>query len=131
VADVIVLDASVLIAYLDAEDAQHRTAESLLAREVDDEFAVNPLTLAEVLVGPSRIGRLDAARSALRELEVTEQPFPADTAVRLARLRTDTGLRMPDCCVLLAAQDATARVAAFDDRLVRAAEELGLVALRS
>jgi predicted nucleic acid-binding protein len=131
VADVIVLDASVLIAYLDAEDAQHRTAESLLAREVDDEFAVNPLTLAEVFVGPSRIGRLDAARSALRELEVTEQPFPADTAVRLARLRTDTGLRMPDCCVLLAAQDATARVAAFDDRLVRAAEELGLVALRS
>jgi predicted nucleic acid-binding protein len=131
VAGVIVLDASVLIAYLDAEDAQHQQAESLLEREIDDEFAVNPLTLAEVLVGPSRSGRLDATRSALRDLEVVEQPFPADTAVRLARLRTDTGLRMPDCCVLLAAQDATARVAAFDDRLVRAAEELGLVALRS
>jgi len=128
---VIVLDASVLIAYLDAEDAQHRSAESLLAREIDDEFGVNPLTLAEVLVGPSRTGRLDAARSALRELEVIEQPFPADTAVRLARLRADTGVRMPDCCVLLAAQDAGARVAAFDDQLIRAAAKLGLVALRS
>lgn len=127
----IVLDASVLIAYLDAEDAQHRSAESLLAREIDDEFGVNPLTLAEVLVGPSRTGRLDAARSALRELEVIEQPFPADTAVRLARLRADTGVRMPDCCVLLAAQDAGARVAAFDDQLIRAAAKLGLVALRS
>jgi predicted nucleic acid-binding protein len=131
VAGVIVLDASVLIAYLDAEDAQHHMAETLLAREIDDEFAANPLTLAEVLVGPSRIGRLDAARSALREIEVGEQPFPADTAARLARLRADTGLRMPDCCVLLAAQDAGGRVAAFDDRLIRAAEELGLVGLRS
>jgi predicted nucleic acid-binding protein len=128
---VIVLDASVLIAYLDAEDAQHEAAESLLAREIDDEFAANPLTLAEVLVGPSRTGRLDAARSALRDLEIIERPFPADTAVRLAGLRADTGLRMPDCCVLLAAQDATARVAAFDARLLRAAEALGLVALRS
>jgi predicted nucleic acid-binding protein len=129
-AGVIVMDASVLIAYLDAEDPHHQAAESLLAREINDEFAANPLTLAEVLVGPSRTGRLDAARSALRELEVAEQPFPTDTAVRLARLRADTGLRMPDCCVLLAAQDAVARVAAFDDRLIRAAEGLGLVALR-
>ena len=127
----IVLDASVLIAYLDAEDAQHHKAESLLAREIDDEFATNPLTLAEVLVGPSRTGRLDAARSALQELEVAEQPFPADTAVRLARWRADTGLRMPDCCVLLTAQDAGARIAAFDERLIRGAEALGLVALRA
>ena len=125
------LDASVLIAYLDAEDAQHEAAAFLLAREIDDEFAADSLTLAEVLVGPSRTGRLDAARSALRDLEVGEVPFPPDTAVRLARLRAETGLPMPDCCVLLAAQDATARVGAFDERLLRAAEELGLVPLRS
>jgi predicted nucleic acid-binding protein len=131
VAGVIVFDASVLIAYFDAEDAHHHKAESLLAREIDDEFAANPLTLAEVLVGPSRTGRLDAARSALRELEIAEQPFPADTAVRLARLRADTGLRMPDCCVLLAAQNTAARLATFDERLVRGAEELGLDALRA
>jgi hypothetical protein len=106
-------------------------AESLLAREIDDEFAANPLTPAEVLAGPSPTGRLDAACSALRELEVAEQPFPADTSVRQGRLRADTRLRMPDCCVLLAAQDAAVRVAAFGDRLIRAAEELGLVALRS
>ncbi len=127
----IVLDASVLIAYLDAEDAQHEVADLLLAREIDEEFAANPLTLAEVLVGPSRAGRLDAARAALRDLEIVEVPFPPDTAVRLARLRAETGLRMPDCCVLLAAQDAAARIAAFDERLVRAAEKLGLVVLRS
>ncbi len=127
----IVLDARVLIAYLDAEDAHHGAAESLLAREIDDEFAVSPLTLAEVLVGPARASRLDAALGALQALEVREVPFPPNTAVRLARLRVETGLRMPDCCVLLAGQDAAARIAAFDDRLVRAAEDVGLMALRS
>ena len=127
----IVLDASVLIAYLDAEDAQHEAAEVLLAREIDDEFVVNPLTLAEVLVGPVRTGLLDAALTALRDLEVEERSFPTDAAVRLARLRVDTRLRMPDCGVLLIAQDAAARVASFDGRLVSAAEELDLVALTS
>lgn len=127
----IVLDASVLIGYLDAEDAQHPAAETLLAREIDDDFAASSLTLAEVLVGPARARRLDDALSALRDLEVDERRFPADAAVRLARLRADTGLRMPDCCVLMAAQEAGARLATFDGRLGRAARSLGLVALQS
>jgi hypothetical protein len=38
---------------------------------------------------------------------------------------------MPDCCVLLAALGAAGRVAAFDDRFIWAAEDFGLVALRS
>ncbi len=46
----IVLDANVLIAYLDAEHVHHERAEQLLAREVDEDFGVNLLTLAEVLV---------------------------------------------------------------------------------
>lgn len=117
----IILDASVLIAYLDGDDAQHALAEELLAREIDDDFAANPLTLAEVLAIPATDGRLEQVRAALRDLDVRELPFPADTAVKLALLRADTGLKMPDCCVLLAAEAAVARVASFDDRLTRAA----------
>lgn len=64
--------------------------------------------------------------AALRDLEVRELPFPADTAVRLATLRESTGLRMPDCCVLLAAEDAAARLASFDEQLTRAARDLEL-----
>ena len=127
----IVLDASVLIGYLDAEDAQHQAAETLLAREIDDDFAVSVLTLAEVLVGPARAGRLDDALSVLRALEVNERRFPDDAAIRLARLRADTGLRMPDCCVLMAAQEAGVRLATFDVRLAGAARSLDLVALQS
>lgn len=117
----IVLDASVLIAYFDSDDDQHRRAEDLLAREIDDEFAVNPLTLAEVFVVPARDGRLEQVRAALVDLELQELPFPADTAVKLALLCADSGLRMPDCCVLLTAEAADARVASFDSRLLRAA----------
>lgn len=122
----IVFDACVLIAYLDGSDAYHDVAMQLLEREIDEELSASPLTLAEVLVGPARSGRLDAALAALRDLEVAERPFPADTAVTLAELRASTGLRMPDCCVLLAAREATARVATFDVALLKAAAALGL-----
>lgn len=122
----IVLDAGVLIAYLDGSDANHDSAVQLLEREVDQELRASPLSLAEVLVGPARAGRVDDAVAALRDLEIVEQPFPTDTAARLAQLRASTSLRMPDCCVLLAAQGAPARVASFDDALAKAAGGLGL-----
>ncbi len=126
----IVLDAGVLIAYLDGEDGHHAVAETLLTHAIDDDLAVNSLTLAEVLVVPARDGRLDPVRTALRDLEVQELPFPADAAVRLAQLRATTGLKMPDCCVLLAAEDAVASLASFDERLTQVAEDRNLPVLR-
>ena len=127
----IVLDASVLIAFLDSEDTHHAAAEQLLTQAVDDDLAVNSLTLAEVLVAPVRNGRLDPVLAALHALEVQELNFPADTAVRLAQLRVTTGLKMPDCCVLLAAEEAAASVASFDERLAQAAAMRNLPVLRS
>jgi predicted nucleic acid-binding protein len=124
----IVLDASVLIAYLDGEDEHHGAAETLLGAAVEEDLGANPLTLAEVLVVPARDDRLELTQAALRALEIDELPFPADTAVRLAQLRFRTGLRMPDCCVLLAAEDARASVASFDARLLQAARDRRLSA---
>ena len=125
----IVLDASVLIAYLDSEDEHHGDAERLLAQEVDEDFGANSLTLAEVFVAPARADRLDRARTALRDLEVVELPFPVDTALKLALLRVETGLRMPDCCVLLAADLLGAGVATFDNRLRKGAATRNLETL--
>ncbi len=123
------LDASVLIAFLDGGDAHHDAARALLAAHVDDDLAVHPLNLAETLVGPVRQGRVDVALRALRDLEVTELSFPADSALRLAELRATTGLRMPDCCVLLAAEQTGATLASFDGRLTAAARHRGLTAV--
>ncbi len=69
----IVLDASVLIAFLDSEDNHHAAAQQLLTQAVDDDLAVNSLTLAEVLVAPVRDSRLDALLAALHALEVQER----------------------------------------------------------
>lgn len=123
----IVLDACVLIAYLDGEDAHHERAEALLAREIDEDLAINPLTLAEVLVVPARANRLTEVSAVLDELDVRELPFPAGAGAALARLRSETGLKMPDCCVLLAVDQAGARLASFDDRLGRIARRRATV----
>ena len=119
----IVVDASVLIAHLDDRDALHDRAVEALLAVAEQPLGGSPLTLAEVLVGPARHGRLEAARSAIEELGVTSIPLREDAPARLAQLRVDSGLRLPDCCVLLAAEDADA-VLTFDDALARAAERL-------
>lgn len=126
----ILLDASFVIAFLDGADVHHAAAEKLLVRAIDDDLAASSHTMAEVFVVPVRDGQLESVQVALRHLEVAELPFPANAAVRLAQLRAVTHLLMPDCCVLLAAEDAGAVVASFDDRLAQAAEDLGLVVLR-
>jgi predicted nucleic acid-binding protein len=124
---VIVIDASVLIAHLDAHDPQHEAAVARLLELAEQPLGCSPITLAEVLVGPARSGSLNAARRAVGELGVCELALPPDAAPRLASLRAETNLKLPDCCVLLAAQDADA-VLTFDDRLTREAARLGLSA---
>jgi predicted nucleic acid-binding protein len=123
---VIVLDASVLIAFLAGDDVHHAAAERFLADAIDDELAVNPLTLAEIFVAPVRDGHLEAVVAALAALEVHELPFPDETSVGLARLRAETGLRLPDCCVVLAAEAQGASIATFDGRLAKQAEKRGI-----
>jgi predicted nucleic acid-binding protein len=126
VAHVIVVDASVLIAHFNGRDALHERAEAVLLNSADRPLAASAITIAEILVGPARIGRLDAARAALDRLGVAEIPVPEGAADRLAALRADTGLKLPECCVLLAAQDARAQtVLTFDERLEKRALELG------
>ncbi len=127
----IVLDASVLIAYLDSAAEHHDLAEELLAREIDDDLVINSLTLAEVLVVPARDDRMDEVNLTLEQLEVRELPFPVGAGTKLAQLRADTGLKMPDCCVLLAAEQVEARLASFDYRTRRAARARNIIVLES
>lgn len=122
----IVLDASVLIAHLDGGDRHHADARSLLEANSQEPLGASPITLAETLVSPARAGRLADADTALQRLGVDELALSNNAPRRLAQLRTDTGLKMPDCCVLLAAQDHDARVASFDTGLLKAARKLGL-----
>lgn len=123
----IVLDACVLIAHLDATDAHHARASALLLDAVDEPLGASPLSLAEVLVGPARAGQLDRATAALHQLQVASVLLGEDAPTRLAVLRAGTNLKLPGCCVLLAAEQTHAVVATFDDRLATEARKRGFV----
>lgn len=126
----IIVDASVMIAHLDASDAHHDRAEGVLLAADEEQLGASPLTLAEVLVGPARMGRLDQAAVALSLLGVAPVKLADDAPLRLARLRAGTGLKLPDCCVLLAAEQSGGAVATLDRRLGFAAANHGLVVRR-
>ena len=122
----IILDPSVLIAHLESADVHHQRATELLLAAADDELGASPLTLAEVLFGPARHGRLAQAQNVVRELDIVTVRLAEDAPGALAALRASSRLRLPDCCVLLAARSTAAAIATFDDRLRAAAASLGL-----
>lgn len=121
-----ILDASVLVAHLDSSDVHHERAVSLLLGAAEESFRASPITLAEVLTGPARVGALNRAKAALAEIGVRSTGMDDDAPERLAAIRADTGLKMPDCCVVLAAEQAGRELATFDDRLAAAARTRGI-----
>jgi len=124
---VIVVDASVLIAHLDARDTHNQKAEALLEAAGAKPLGASAITIAEVLVDPVRAGRLEEASAALTRLGLHEIGLGEGAAPRLAKMRARTRLKLPDCCVLLAAEDREAEeVASFDNRLAAVAAAMGL-----
>lgn len=122
----IVFDASVLIAHLDTSDAHHPAARALLVAAADEQLRASPVTLAEVLVGPTRAGAADRALASLTALGVQAVTWPGDLPSWLARVRVETRLRMPDACVVMAAEQVRGAVATFDERLAQAARDRGI-----
>jgi predicted nucleic acid-binding protein len=107
-------------------------ARQLLIDCAEHELRISPITLAEILVGPARAERLEEAHVALRTLGVRQVALRRKAPDRLARLRAETGLKLPECCVLFAAHDCSAPgIASFDDRLAAAARTLGFEVLPS
>lgn len=118
----IVVDASVLIAWLDDRDIHHLAAIDVLAAV--ERFVAHPLTLAEVLVHPARSGGHSDVLSRLEAIGMdisTHRTNPVD----LALLRAHSGLKMPDCIVLACALAHGVGVATFDDALRAAVERAG------
>jgi predicted nucleic acid-binding protein len=113
----IVVDASVLIAFLDPNDAHHSAAIEIL-EDASPPLLVHPITAAEVLVAAVRNDVADAVWADLRAIGVEVDDTAIDPLV-LARLRVTTGCKMPDCCVLASAAIHNTAVATFDAQLRR------------
>ena len=117
----IVVDASVLIAYLDPNDAHHHAAVEVLADAVPP-LVIHPVTAAEVLVGPARRGVAESVWADLVAIGIEVSRSPIDP-MQLAELRVATGCKMPDCCALALAAARQATVATVDARLARHAAQ--------
>ncbi len=67
----------------------------------------------------------------IRRLGIRTLELPAEAAQRLGAIRAATGLKLPDCCVLHAAETSRAAVATFDRTLAARARECGLTVVDS
>jgi predicted nucleic acid-binding protein len=125
----IVLDASVVIAHLDPNDALHVAATEMLLEYAADDLRLPASAYAESLVDPARKGRLDEARRAIAALQLQIVPIDAAQAERAANLRArERGLRLPDALVLACGEQLSADVILTADRRWRRFERVRLIA---
>jgi predicted nucleic acid-binding protein len=103
-ARLIVIDASVAIAALAADDAYHDAAAAALAAAADDDLVLAATTRAEILVGPARVG--GAALASARDFVdgCATVPVTASIADDAAALRARRrALSLPDAIALVVA----------------------------
>jgi predicted nucleic acid-binding protein len=117
-ARLIVLDASVVIAALAADDTHHNASVAALESAGDDELVLAATTRAEILVGPCRAGRerFQLARDFVDGCATV--PISVPTADAAAALKAEhRGLSLPDALALVVADalDADA-IWTFDRR---------------
>ncbi len=128
-AGVVVLDASALIALHDSRDRHHAWARQMFIDTVDASLVMSTLTYAEVLVHPTRAGKLREFQDSVSGLGIDVRGVSPESATDIASLRAQTALKMPDVIVLCQAQALGASVATTDRALANEASEQGLVVL--
>lgn len=129
-----VLDAGVLIGFLDASDAHHDAAKEALttARDRGDRLVVPASAFAESLVGPSRRGSkaVKEVREFVRRLPIEVVALDESIALVAASLRARHGgrLKLPDALVVATAQALDAETLVTPDRDWPPRSKLGLTA---
>jgi predicted nucleic acid-binding protein len=116
----IVLDAGVLIAHIEAQDPFHVVAVHALETRSDDDMVLPASAYSELLVRPAREGRLGAVRDAVHVLALRVVPIDATIAEQAAALRAERpALRLPDALVLACADALGADEVLTTDRRCR------------
>jgi len=116
-AGLVVLDAGVLIALLDAHDSHHSWALDFFYETVSEELAMSTLTFAEVMVHPQKEGKASEFQRSIAGLNLRFCGIGLEDAKWLSALRQRTGLKMPDAVVLNLAMSQNAALATTDGML--------------
>jgi predicted nucleic acid-binding protein len=116
----VVLDADVLIAFLDASAAQHETAVRALRPRLAKgaQILIAASVYAEILVRPLQRGSDQAVDAFIDAIGATVVPIDRVIARRAAQLRgSHRALRLPDATSLATALVADAEHVTLDRRL--------------
>lgn len=100
---VVVLDASVVIAFLNPADPHHERAVVAFGAHHEAELILPASVYAEVLVGVYRRGpaAVDTLEQFIADFAMRMEPISAEIARHAARLRArNQGLKLPDAFVL-------------------------------
>jgi predicted nucleic acid-binding protein len=116
-----VLDAGVIIGFLDNNDAHHPAARKALsdARDRNDRLILPASAFAEILVGPYRKGAkaVAAVQALVQRLPLEIRPLDADAAATAAALRArHNSLKLPDALVIATADHLSADHLVTTDR---------------
>jgi len=116
-----VLDAGVIIGFLDDTDAHHDAAYAALSKAHDrnDRLVLPASAYAEVLVGPSRRGAdaVAAVEGLVARVPIGIEPLGADIARTAAELRArHRSLKLPDALIIATASHLDAEHLVTTDR---------------
>jgi len=115
----VVLDASVIIAFVDPGDAHHRGALAAFSTHQADDLVLPASAYAEVLVGPFRRGKAAVAllEQFIVAFAIRIEPLSVEIARQAADLRSQhLALKLPDALVLATGDALNASVVLTADR---------------
>ena len=125
-AEVVVLDASALIALVSSSDPHHKWALEMFRDTASFDLQMTALSQAEAMVHPARNGKLEKFQKMLNALGLVVSPIEGLDASKLAILRATTTLKMPDACVLHQAMKVSGSIATTDNQLAQVAKSKGV-----
>jgi len=127
-----VLDAGVLVGFLDAADLHHKSARDALVTAQDDghRLIIPASAFAESLVGPSRRGEdaVGELRQFVKRLPIDVIPLDESIALAAAALRARHGgrLKLPDALLVATARTLDVDVLITTDKDWPSRSKLGL-----
>jgi predicted nucleic acid-binding protein len=125
-AQLVVLDASALIALASDIDPNHSWALGMFRDTAGFGIQMTALTQAEVLVHPARAGKLEKFLKLIGALGLEITPIEESDSSQIARIRSTTSLKMPDAVVLSQALKVAGFIATTDQKLAKVARENGV-----
>lgn len=125
-AQVVVLDASALIALVSSKDPHHKWAVEMFRDTASFDLQMSALTYAEILVHPARAGKAERFLKLIAGLGLEITAIEETDSGKLASLRATTNLKMPDVVVLHQAMKVKGSIFTTNQKLAKVAKDKGV-----